>query len=209
MSALIQIPGGTFNPEIHQYLDEHGREIPSVTQIFDSLGFTDFDNVPGKTLERKRAIGDAAHFACDAIDKGQDLDWSTLDPEVAPYVLAWMNFKDEVGFEVLESEVSGIWTVNGMRYAFTRDKVGRWRGQKYVVELKCAYREEPTWKYQLAAYQRPIMGESEFVARLAVQLKPDGGFKPYPYDDPRDWDRFVCLLAAVNIKLSEGIRWRR
>lgn len=214
MSALIQIPGGgTFNAELHEYRDANNVIVPSVTQIGDTLGFTDFDNVPGKTLEHKRAIGDAAHYACHLLDTDQDLDWSTVHEEVAPYVLAYLNFQDEMSVVVEDSETPGIHTVNGMSYSFTRDKIVRIGNlqHRFVVELKCAYKEEAFWKYQLAGYDIATkrIRDGEYLGRLAVQLKPDGTYKTFPYENPRDKDRFLYMLAVVQIKIDEKLKWQK
>jgi len=214
MSTLIQIPGGgTFDPQLHVYRDSAGVEVPSVTTIGDSLGFTDFDAVPGDTLERKRAIGDAAHYACHLLDSSQDLDWSTVHAEVAPYVLAYLNFQEEMKFVVEESEVPGIFTANGMPYSFTRDKVGTLGTlpHRFVVELKCAYKEEAFWRYQLAAYDIAAARKTpgEYLGRLAVQLKPDGTYKTYLYENPRDKDRFLYMLAVVHVKIEHKLKWKK
>ena len=181
--------------------------------IGDSLGFTDYDNVPGNTLEHKRQIGDAVHYACHLLDTQQDLDWSTVHKEVAPYVMAYLNFQEEMGFVVEESEVPGIFTTNGMPYSFTRDKVGKIGKlpHRLVVELKCAYSEEPFWKYQLSAYDIavPRKTKGEYLGRLAVQLKPDANYKTYLYENPRNKDRFLYMLAVVHTKIEEKIKWKR
>jgi hypothetical protein len=214
VSDVIQIPGGgTFCASTHEYRDANNVIVPSVTQIGDTLGFTDFDNVPGKTLEHKRQIGDAVHYACHLLDTNQDLDWSTVHAEVAPYVLAYLNFLDEMQFKVEESETPGIHVTNGMSYSFTRDKVGMLGSipNRFVVELKCAYKEEAFWKYQLAGYDiatkrtRP----DEYLNRLAVQLKPDGTYKTFPYENPRDKDKFLYMLAVVHTKIEEKVKWQK
>lgn len=213
MSTIVQIVNGTFNSETHQYWNAKHEERPSVTQIMESMGFVDYDDVPGDTLEHKRKIGDAAHIATHFLDQG-DLDWDTVHEEVVPYVLAYENFKKETGFVPEPAiEAGGIGSIDGMEYGYTIDRVGRMVGIKYriVLEIKCAYREEKSWKWQLAGYQRtvPRLEENEHIARVAVQLKKDGNFKLWPYENPRDFDVFRTSLYLTWVKINEGIKWRK
>src|SRR5262245_58245218 len=80
-----------------------GRQVPSVTQVLRSTGVsTDFDEIAGisdrhaANLEIRRALGVAAHMDCHAYDDGE-LDWSTVDPRVKPYVMAWVEFRENTG----------------------------------------------------------------------------------------------------------------
>ena len=214
MSELIQIPGGgSFDAALHEYRDANNVVVPSVTQIGESLGFMDFDNVPGNTLEHKRQIGDAVHFATHLLDTNQDLDWSTVHEECAPYIAGYLKFQDEMNVVIEESEVMGIFTTNGMPFSFTRDKVARIGNIKhrFILELKCAYKEEAYWRYQTAAYDiaTPRKQPGEYLGRMAVQLKPDGGYKTYLYENPRDKDRFLYMLAVVHTKIEHKLKWQK
>lgn len=213
MSEWIQISGGRFNAQLHEYRDENDVVIPSVTQIGDSLGFTDFDNIPGKTLEHKQKLGDAVHYATHLLDTDQDLDWATVHPETGLYISAWELCKEELGITIIDSEVSGIGQINGMKFAYTRDRIVKLKrfDFRFVLELKCAYSEEAYWKYQTGFYEiaTPRVRQGEHIGRIAIQLKPDGTFKPYLYENPRDKDRCAYLLAAMHIKIDEGVKWQK
>jgi hypothetical protein len=203
--------------ENHVYHDENGVPFngPSVTGILDSVGIVDFSAVPEERLKFKREIGDAVHFACRYRDLDQ-LDYSTVQPQWANYLVAYENFLEETGFVPEEVEQSGIHEISGMRFSYTRDRVGRFPGFKHrvVLELKCTYKEEPSWKVQLAAYEMTVpKAENEFVARIAVQLKPDQTYKIYPdingYQDTNDRKVFLWSLCVVNFKITNNIQWQK
>jgi hypothetical protein len=140
------------------------------------------------------------------------LNWDDVNPEVSPYILAYQNAKKECGMVVEEAEVSGIGNINGMEFGYTRDRIVRLPGIKYriVLELKCAYKEEKAWKWQLASYERTIQkAENEYIARMGLQLKKDASFKFYPYEDPRDIDVFTWALALTWTKLNNGLKWKK
>jgi hypothetical protein len=213
-SEIVQFANGSFEPESHTYRNSAGREIPSVTQVLDSVGFVDYSRVPRDVLENKRRIGDAAHFAIHLFESN-DLDLDSVQQEYSGYVLAYMNFRDEMLWEPEATETSGIAKVNSMEYAYTWDSLGRFKStnglSKYrtVLELKCTADEEPSWKYQTAAYAASVsLKKVEHIARMAVKLSPDGTYKPFVYDNPRDIDTFIYSLAVVNAKINDGIPWR-
>ena len=217
MSNAVKIANGTFEEKNHEYKNTAGLVVPSVTQVLESVGLTDLDGIPLDTLERKRALGDAVHYATAILDNckffdGPELDWETVHEDAVPYILAYENFQRAGLFEPEEVEHGGVHTVNGMEFGYTRDRVGKMNGIKYrvLLEIKCSYREEPAWKYQLAAYELTVPKEkNEYVARVSVQLKPDTTFKCFTYEKPRDRDRFLWALGLTYVKIEEGLDWRK
>lgn len=210
-SPIVQIVGGTFDAAAHSYFNAEGKERPSTTQILDGVGLVNLDDIPGDTLERKRQIGDSVHVATHFLDQ-DDLNWDTVEPECVGYVLAWENAKEQCGIEILGIEQGGISAMNGMEFGYTRDRIARVRGIKYrcVVEIKCAYKEEKAWRYQLASYIQTVEKEKdEYIARIAVQLKKNGSFKLYPYENPRDVDVFRAALYLTHVKINDGMKWKR
>lgn len=208
-------PTFSFEEATHTYRDSGGIEIPSVTQILEGVGLSDYSSVPEHRLEFKRDIGDAVHYAARYLDLDK-LDWSTVQPKPAGYLMGWINFLEETGFVIEAVEVSGIHTYAGMRYAYTYDRVGRFPGipYRYLVEIKCAYAEEPSWRPQLAGYELPVKnGKDEHLVKIAVQLKPDGTYRIWPnmdgYRDPNDLKVFLWGLALTQWKIINGISWRK
>jgi len=212
---VVKIQGGTYQDDLHLYRGEKGTEVPSTTQILDCVGLVDYSNVPGDTLEHKSRIGDAAHFATRLYDQ-DDLDPFSIHDEVMPYVQAYMNFVDEMGFvpEPEWIEKSMVHTVNGMPYGLTIDRIGKLTKSptlsKYrtLIELKCAYAEEASWKWQMSAYEMAVP-KDERIVRMALQLKPDKTFRCFPYQNPRDRDVFMWALALTHAKINEGMKWKR
>src|ERR1700690_2128494 len=215
MTHAQPVPGWTFVEEGHIFRDGNQNPVPSLTQILDGVGISDYSSVPQKRLENKRDIGDATHYAARYMDEDR-LDYSTIQPAWAKYLEAWQNFKDDTGFVCEGIEVPGVYTYSGMRFACIWDRLGRFPGVKHraLVEIKCAYAEEPSWKIQLAGQELTIPKQGdEFIARIACQLKPDGSYKLWPdingYRDPNDVKVFLWSLAVTNFKIINGLKWRR
>ena len=88
-----------FIEEGHRYT-LNGVSLESVTGILAAEGFIDtafYD-------EYSRTRGTYVHAARHLDDNG-DLEESTLDPVIAPYLEAWRRFKRESGFVVDQSEI--------------------------------------------------------------------------------------------------------
>jgi hypothetical protein len=94
-TAAMTAAALTFDAERHEYRLPDARLVPSVTQILHAVGVaTDFDAIAARApkmaeaIEFRRALGTAAHADCHAFDDC-DLDWTTVDERVRPYVEAW------------------------------------------------------------------------------------------------------------------------
>jgi hypothetical protein len=201
-----------FDQKTHTYF-EGDRIIPSVTQVLEGNRLIDLENVPGATLEAKRELGDSVHRACHYLDEN-DFDYSTMQPEWAPYIDAYLLFCEEVGFTPDPEwiEKSGVYTFNGMKFGYTIDRVGRISTikQRVVLELKCAYKAEPSWKLQTAAYEMVVPKKpGEFISRVAVQLKPDGSYRAHIYENPRDKDAWLWALALTTWRIENGMKFRK
>ena len=105
-----------FAEEGHRYT-LRGSPLESVTGILKDEGFIDtafYD-------EYSRTRGSYVH-AARHMDDAEELDESTVDQEIAPYLEAWRRFKQESGFIVEQSEVPMMSTLH--RYAGTPDVIG-------------------------------------------------------------------------------------
>jgi hypothetical protein len=214
MSNLVTIPGGTYNAAIHEYRDAENIIVPSTTQILDGVGLIDYDAVPGDTLEKKSILGDAVHFATEAFDFGLAVDPSTMHDDLLGYLLGYEEFKSDTGFvpERTSIENTGIHAIRGMRYGYRWDRLGRFRGlaHRCLLEIKCAYREEASWRYQLSGYEETVKKEpGEFIARVAVQLKKDGKYEIFMYEDSHDREVFEWALALTYKKIHHKLRWKK
>lgn len=202
----------SFDEVGHVYSDAHGTAITSVTQILDGVGISDYSSVPEKRLEYKRDIGDAVHYAARYLDEDR-LDYDTIQPAWANYLLAYQQFLEDTEFKIEAIEKQGVHAYSAMKFGYTLDRIGRFPGMKHrvLLELKCAYAEEESWRIQLAAYEMTIEKNpaDEFIVRLALQLKPDKTYKLWPdingYRDPNDRKVFLWALALTNWKITNQL----
>lgn len=182
--------GLTFDEATHTYRFG-GNVVPGVTSVLAPL--TNFDRVPPHVLAAAADFGKAVHRACELDDLGE-LDESTLDPALAPYLQAWRQFSADHEVQWLQIEQP---TYNAtMRYAGTPDRVGNVNGKATVVDIKSTAQLYPSVGPQLAAYAQAL--QLPYADRLAVQLKSDGTYVAKPYTDPTDWPVFASLLTLRN-----------
>lgn len=198
-----------FDEATHTYTLD-GARVPSVTQVLDRLGT--YAGIPADVLARKAEIGDAVHYATELHDR-DELDAATVPDEIAGYLIAWLKFRDQTGFEpeFIEQRVFS----STFRYAGTCDRIGTFsalRGVKpaeyALIDLKCTYRILPAVGAQLAAY-RHAWNESANRAlqvrrRFAVLLKSDGTYRLEECADQSDWSVFVAALTLHNWRERHG-----
>lgn len=194
-----------FDQERHEYTDlRDGARVVSVTQVLNGVGLVDYSRIPESILSHKAEIGTAAHAACHFFDES-DLEWSTVDLEVEPYVRAWEKFRRETDFEPRLIEHRGISEIDGMRYGFTVDREGLFNGRPTVCELKCTAGEEISWPIQLAAYElalRKLDGTAR--ARLVIHLRPNGCYSLINFTDIKDYQIWKCALSLEWWKRNKG-----
>jgi len=105
-----------FTEEGHLYHHE-GARLPSVTGILKDEGFVDTTFFNDHARER----GSLVHLATHLDDIGE-LDESSIDPVIAPYLEAWRRFRRESGFVIEISEKPMRSSIYG--YAGTPDSIG-------------------------------------------------------------------------------------
>jgi hypothetical protein len=194
-----------FEPIKHEYRYD-GQRVPSVTQILRETGISvDFDELAGMShrlglaIDEKRAIGTALHADCHAFDDN-DLEWSTVDPRVVPYLEAWKTLRENSGLVPLRRERRVYHP--GYRYAGTLDGIfAKDASTSVLVDIKTGDPESSGARYQLAAYQLAHETESDHTTiheRWSVQLTP-GRRVPYRiarYDDWRDFDTWKAIVST-------------
>ena len=172
-----------FDAEKHEYWLGNVR-LPSVSEIIAPA--VDLSAIPASILERKRAIGTAAHLACQYLD--DDGDVSDVHPSIEGYVNAWRLFKLQFETDFMAIEVP----MHNQQFAGTSDRVCNIFG---IVDIKTVAAMSPATALQTAAYAilwaKPGAPPIE---RLAVQLKPDGKYAVHSYKDPSDFTTFRALL---------------
>jgi len=203
------IEGGFFDSITHSYRDSEGKMIPSVTQIFDLLGITDFSLVPEATLEWKRNFGNALHRGLELL-VFDHLDWDTCaDPIIAPLtgLEEWLK---SVDYKPEFAEEKRIITVNGMKVGGTLDHRGSfmYKGKRRaaVIDVKSGSKYSKSWLWQVAVYcSGAPKHELGTYLGIVLQVDPDGKVNPFFSDTLVDLREFTTLLAATNILLNNGM----
>ena len=179
-----------FDPDYHIYT-LNGNTLPSVTGIIKPL--FDFSMINPEVLEYKRQLGTAVHLATELFDDN-DLDESTLDEAVIPYLEAWKKFKVEMNVEIIASERPLYNVVH--RYAGMIDREALVNKRPFLIDIKCTAALSPATGIQLSGY-KDMLGKPHN-RRAAVQLKPNGNYVFQEYDDDGDFKVFLSLLNVEN-----------
>ncbi|MEI7443295.1 MAG: hypothetical protein WCK28_00255 [Burkholderiales bacterium] len=178
----------TFDPSLHEYRVD-GARVPGVTSVLRPL--VDFSRVPPAVLEAKADLGRRVHLACQYHDE-HDLDESSVEAEVAPYLTAYRRFLVDTGAEVIENERQVFNRVH--RYAGTLDRVLYLRGEFWLVDLKTSITTPITVGPQTAAYMHAIE-DVPLRHRAALRLRPDGTYRLDELHNPNDWSTFLAALT--------------
>jgi len=186
------MPDFIYNDPQHLYTLD-GRPLPSTTGILKAEGFID----DAWFTEDARLRGTYVHLACHLYDKGT-LDIDTLDDALRPYLDGYIRFKEETGFQVIESEIPHYHPQ--YLYAGTPDKIGMMNGTDTLVDLKSGI-IQPWCALQTASYE---MFFNRPMKRFGVQLTDDGKYKIVPFPDRTDRNIFLSALAIHNWKINHG-----
>lgn len=205
---LERIQGGYFDPVQHVYYDDDMVRVPGTTSLLEDAGLVCYQHIPAAILAHKAEIGTASHAAAHYYDEG-DLDESTVDPEVYPYVLrdgGWTTFRRETNFTPRLLEFRMIATIDGMKVGGTLDRTGLLLKRDSLIEIKCTASKEASWGPQTAMYEmilRKLEGplvrmtaSNAFYRRIVVWLRPTGRYKLIPYEEIQDYQIAKLALRA-------------
>ena len=173
-----------------------GVVLPSVTQILRPL--IDLSGIPRDVLEAKRDLGQRVHAACHYLSEN-DLDPSSVDPDVEPYLAGFERFLRETGAEIIANEQfvhSQQWG-----YAGQLDLIARIDGATHLLDIKSCVAVPMSAGPQTAAYLRAL-GDPSVTHRGALRLKPDGRYVLEPLHNPNDWAAFFAALSLLRYKES-------
>lgn len=189
----------SFDQGLHIYRDERGILIPSVTQCLKANGLISFAGINPAVLEHKRQLGTLVHQVTALYDQGEDLSEYDIPQEIWPYVLGYLNFREDCDFTPSLIETRMLAEVHSMRFGMQPDRVGEIHGRPHILELKCGSEKHPAWAVQLAGYGTGLYGPRPTIARAALQLGPQfaRGYKLHPYDDPADFQIWMASLALT------------
>ena len=179
----------------HVYHDESGVEIPGVTTVLKDVGLIDTTWFTKYARDR----GTAVHLACALYDR-DDLDESSIHPDVEPYLQGWIRFKRESGFvpELIEEKVRS----ETYGYAGTLDRTGMLNGRRVLLDLKSGA-PQPWTAIQTAAYSGCF---GHLLKRYAVAVKDNGSYQLTEYRDRNDWQVWLACLALRNWKHNGGVK---
>lgn len=183
----------TFDEASHVYRFM-GDVVPGVTQVLKPL--CNFDRVPREVLEAKAELGRQVHYACQLFDE-DDLDETSIGPEVQPYLNAWHKFRHDTGCQVLAIEKRVFEPM--FLYAGTLDRVLAFKGAKWLVDLKTCFTTPMAAGPQTAAYLRAL-GDTSVTHRAALRLRPDGTYRLDQLSGADDWSVFVSCLTLWRFK---------
>jgi hypothetical protein len=183
----------TFDESTHTYR-LLGSRVPSVTQILQPL--CSFAGVPLDVLEAKRDLGSRVHLACQ-LDDEDDLDETSVQPDVAPYLEGWRKFLRESGAVVIANEQRVAEPM--LQYAGTLDNVLQLNGHKWLVDKKTSISLPLAVGPQTAAYQRAL-GDNSVTHRAALRLRSDGTYRFDQLTGADDWAAFFACLTLLRFK---------
>lgn len=154
--------------EAHEYTVD-GCRYPGFSEIAKATGLVRYFNSDQFFMERGSAIHEATHL----IDRGE-LDWTTIDERIEPFLEAYVKFKEETGIEWEHSEES---LVHGIyRYCGTPDRF------LPLYDIKSGQGDV----LQLEAYAELLRANGYDPGRIGylLQLNGDGTYKviPHKYD---------------------------
>jgi hypothetical protein len=187
----------TFDEPTHTYRFG-GALVPGVTTILRPL--SNFDGIPVEVLERKRDLGQRVHYACQLSDE-DDLEESSVELDVEPYLVAWRKFLAESGALVLHNEQQVYEPT--LRYAGTLDNVLGLNGAKWLVDKKTSIATPISAGPQTAAYLRAL-NDPSVTRRAAVRLRADGTYRFDPLSGADDWSAFLSCLTLHRFKESHA-----
>lgn len=203
----VEIPGGFFDEEKHLYRNQAGVVVPSVTKVFDFLGFTDFSGISEEVLEWKRCFGTSVHSAVELLVQN-DLDWDSCDERAIPAICGIEQKLKAMQYVSHATEERRIYNLHGMEYGGSLDHRGTCVHQgverNCVIDLKTACKAENHWKWQVSAYAAGLEKHDKPWLGIALQVTKEGDVKPFFYDTFTGLREFQILLSTVILGINNG-----
>jgi hypothetical protein len=173
-----------FDPGNHQYCEDDGTPIPSVTQIIKAAGVIDDRWYTTESRDK----GTAAHRLCERYAEGERDDRHGRPLRGIPYVNAFANWVDGCYPYAIATECKIYHRLNSRAYAGTFDLLAKIEGKRTLIDIKTG--ASAKWHaVQLAAYAMArIVDKAGKVTdqlvnpeRCAVlYLKADGKYRYMP-----------------------------
>lgn len=183
-------PDLTFDPEKHLYRLK-GVRIPSVTQILEICGCIDKTWYTQEACTRGQYVAKATAL----LDLGQ-LDWSTVDDRLMPYLQSWRKFIEGSGivFEPQDIEREVCNPVFG--YAGRFDRLGLWGGMTTLIDIKTGG-QEPWHSLQLNLYAYTISPSPRSLVNVFLS---EDGYKAVKHEHST---HALAFAAVANWRLNK------
>jgi hypothetical protein len=185
------MPRLEFDEEKHLYTLD-GRRLVSVTE---ALGLVDDRRKTDPWyLQRGRLV----HLACEYYDKNQ-LDESTVDIQIRPYIDAYVKFRKDTDFEPIHIE-HPLYHPSYF-YAGKPDRIGPLYDAHVIIDLKSGAKSKVD-ELQGAAYFELCRANNIPVKKVFdLYLSSEGTYKLEPIENPkRLLPTFLNVLGAYRYK---------
>lgn len=189
-----------FDPKEHVYRIG-GWWVPSVTQVIRSEFRMKSDEF---ATEWHLGRGTAIHAACALVLRNQ-LDWSTVDPEIEPRLRAFQQFVADWKSPAPKVIEEAMFSKRFM-FAGQTDAVFLENGGLTVLDWKSAM--DARVQVQLGAYSCLLREYRQLNMRkgVGVELRADGTYKAewYPADALREGEQtFLAALTTFNFRRNK------
>lgn len=187
-----------FNPDTHVYwvdMDGQIEPVPSVTTINRELLNLDFSFIDPFYLDR----GVQVHKAIE-IWLENDLDESSLEPRLVPYLNAFKKFMKQTKFKLTASEKI-VWCKK-LWVAGTIDLIGELQGNPVLIDIKTGGKQN---HYHLQTAGYAILNETPTIKRFCLHLnKEKENFKLEPHPNSKDVEVFKGMALYFNNRRKYG-----
>ena len=181
-----------------------GQRVPSVTEVLELAGMTDYDQVEPGVLAKAADRGHAIAEWIELVARGHLRPDPTLagDAELEPYLAAYLAWTEEVSFQPERVEEVVVCEALGFAGTFDatgtallpRDGDGVLERVEVLVDWKAVAALQAQTALQTAGYALALGKPS--IRRYALQLRKVGTYRFKRYDDPQD---FVDYQSALGV----------
>lgn len=185
----------------HKYTLD-GVELPSVSELCRFISREIYGTVAQYTLDMAADRGTRVHKATEALDVYGKVE---VTDDIAPYVQAYLNFRQEhdIKWNMVERSMAN----QKERYAGTIDRYGELDGAKSLVDLKTSYTVHKRLAIaQLNLYRWMIEEEGHAVEKQYILHLTKDGYKLVEIEKNNDVPRALLTLHRLMEKKRRGKR---
>jgi hypothetical protein len=189
-----------FDAERHVY-HVGSRRLASVTEclkiagLIDASFYTDFGRLRGHLVHQVIELHDQ-----------NDLNEDSVDPQLAPYLKAWQDFKGAAN--ATWSHIEHRMADPALGVAGTMDRLGTVNGHLAIVDAKsghpAAWIGPQTAGYALLAQANGLIPSARTVKRYGVFLRSSGDYRLVEYVNREDLGVFTAAATLAQWKLVHG-----